>query len=183
MTRNNLVTFVLGVFAGLILVSTYPGQLSWKIDGSTITALCALGLSIWQGYINRRHNKLSVTPLLTSKLEQSKEHSCFQLKNKGLGIAKITGYNLLVNGRLVTNDKFMADFYQRMPQTEFTGFYLRHYDENSYIETKSSSTIVQLQAGLLTLVEREFIKNRYTVSVEYESLYGEQFKFKSAVYL
>ena len=90
---------------------------------------------------------------------------------------------MLVNGRLVTNDKFMADFYQRMPQTEFTGFYLRHYDENSYIETKSSSTIVQLQAGLLTLVEREFIKNRYTVSVEYESLYGEQFKFKSAVYL
>lgn len=183
MTRKDLITFILGVFVGLILLSVYFGNLSWEINATTIIAMCALGLSIWQGYITRRHNKLSVAPLLTSKLEESKEHFCFQLKNKGLGIAKINSFNFLVNGKLVTNNEFMSDFQQLIPQSMNATFYLRRYDKNSYIDTKSASTIVQLQADLLTLVDRELIKNRYTVLVEYESLYGDKFKFTSAVYL
>ena len=79
----------------------------WKFFGENageVIALSALGFAIWQGYIARRHNKLSVRPHLTftSMLLDKEPHLTVNIKNNGLGTAIITDYKVILDG--VTQD-------------------------------------------------------------------------------
>jgi len=70
--------------------------------GSAVIALAALGATIWQGFLTRRHNRLSVTPLL--KLDRVVAHNkeiAVILKNTGVGPAIIQTYDIKVDGNLI----------------------------------------------------------------------------------
>jgi hypothetical protein len=62
---------------------------------SVVIAVCALGISIWQGYIARQHNKLSVVPILHVDLDttEGKDIEIVSVNN-GVGPAIITHFTV-----------------------------------------------------------------------------------------
>lgn len=62
---------------------------------SVVIAVCALGISIWQGYIARQHNKLSVVPMLHVDVDQTEGKDIEIVSvNNGVGPAIITHFRI-----------------------------------------------------------------------------------------
>lgn len=70
-----------------------------------ITAVAALGVGIWQGYENRRHNKLSVMPKLNIHTNVSTGYDFIgmSMSNQGLGPSQIKLIRLYVDGQPVAD--------------------------------------------------------------------------------
>lgn len=68
-------------------------------NGSAIIATCALGVTFWQSCVTRKHNKLSVRPLLTTMeshdIKGNIGYIAFHLENCGVGPAIIKNFVLL----------------------------------------------------------------------------------------
>jgi hypothetical protein len=83
----------------------------WEViarASSTVIALCALGLTVWQAYIARRHNKLSVRPHLTTWIHSDKTNHIYtvDLLNNGVGPAFIKDFKLLVDGHAIVGEGY-----------------------------------------------------------------------------
>jgi len=61
------------------------------------TALCALVATIWQGVISRKHNRLSVKPVLT--LYREEVNGKIYVKNNGIGPALIRGFAIHLDSK------------------------------------------------------------------------------------
>ncbi len=63
-------------------------------------AACALGLSLYEGYQDRRHNRLSVKPAIDFSLHRAKtlQHVGLLIHTKGVGPAHIKRVFLFING-------------------------------------------------------------------------------------
>jgi hypothetical protein len=60
----------------------------WIALASATVAICALAISIWQGWLQRRHNILSVTPYLDVNVDGTRPSEVvISVKNSGLGPA------------------------------------------------------------------------------------------------
>src|SRR5712672_755633 len=69
---------------------------------AAIIALCALGLTVYQAGIARRHNRLSVRPSLTSFTHRAVGHDArfaVTLENNGLGPAVIDSFEVTLGGQ------------------------------------------------------------------------------------
>lgn len=70
-----------------------------------VIALCALGLTIFQAIVARRHNALSVQPYITEfnhrETSPGRGLLAFRLMNHGIGPAFITGFKILLDGKPV----------------------------------------------------------------------------------
>jgi len=77
---------------------------------SAVIALCALGLSIWQGCLARTHNRLSVRPHLTTWTHSDADKGFYvvELINNGIGPAIIEEFTVKVDGGLVSGDRSEA---------------------------------------------------------------------------
>jgi hypothetical protein len=64
---------------------------------STVIALVALAIAIWQGYVMRKHNKLSVRPLLRLDRVSIGKTQSISLINSGIGPAIINKFDVLVD--------------------------------------------------------------------------------------
>ena len=71
--------------------------------GTLIIALCALAATIWQAAIARKHNKLSVRPVLT--LYRHDIDGFIHVRNNGSGPAIIRVYEIWKSGVLVEEDQ------------------------------------------------------------------------------
>ncbi|WP_420598536.1 hypothetical protein [Neptuniibacter sp.] len=78
-----------------------PITCAWAFIGenvASIIATCAMAATFWQGYIARKHNKLSVKPFLD--INRHSDYTAFSFKlslvNQGLGPAIITSYSMKV---------------------------------------------------------------------------------------
>jgi hypothetical protein len=159
---------------------------------STLISLCALGLSAYLGYATRRHNRLSLTPSLTTYLEREPISGAdtakfaWHLTNGGLGPAIISSYELLVDGKPVDTSSDSACL--RAANALFghtpTSFHFLNL-KSGYLMRKDESRVV-LSAVLSTksmkppdkLDDYNFLGEmlaKVKVSVKYKSLYGEDF--------
>ncbi len=83
---------------------------------SAFVAACALGVTIWQGRQNHKHNKLSVRPLLATMehhhVTDNIGYVAFELINCGVGPAIIKNFVLLFGDQEVSrnNRKTYDDF-------------------------------------------------------------------------
>jgi len=57
-------------------------------------SLSAFGVALWQGYVTRKHNRLSVKPMLHFDLGMIGGDFVLQLKNTGVGPALITNWHV-----------------------------------------------------------------------------------------
>ena len=75
---------------------------------SAVIALCALGLTIWQACITRRHNKLSVRPHLTTWTHSDRANHLYavDLLNNGIGPAFIQTFQICVDGHSIVGEGY-----------------------------------------------------------------------------
>lgn len=149
---------------------------------SSIIALCALLLSIWQGYVSRSHNKVSVRPHLTTWTyhdHQTHKH-IVEIINNGIGPAIIKELLLKVDNKTITGQGTEA--IEKVLKLLFPSFqYNSHnsYMSNGYVmaekEKRSLSEIEFFGNKLPTREDIEKAIKRTALRIEYESMYGEKF--------
>lgn len=80
----------------------------WIMGASAVVAVCALAVTVWEGFQARKHNKLSVRPLLTSAensdITRRGMFFSWELINAGLGPAIIKDFIVLFNGKEVSRN-------------------------------------------------------------------------------
>ena len=98
---------------------------------SGVVALCALGTSIWQGYISRHHNLLSVRPHLEIVVSLSRDEGLrFRLVNGGLGPALLDSVSFIHREQWVsveTTDDYLRLVNLMIPSEKFTVITLESY--------------------------------------------------------
>ena len=83
-------------------MATNPSSIDLMALGSLATAVCALVATIWQAAISRKHNRLSVRPVLT--LYRQENDGVITVRNNGSGPAIIQSYQLYSGGKQVALD-------------------------------------------------------------------------------
>lgn len=73
-------------------------------------ALCALGLSVYMGWMQKNNYEISVQPYITlvPNVEPGKEMYGFYLYNAGMGKGYIENIEYFLNGRKIEGDNFDA---------------------------------------------------------------------------
>jgi hypothetical protein len=69
-----------------------------------VVAVCALAVTVWQGVVTRKHNRLSVTPVLT--LYRREIDGVITLKNNGTGPALIVSQEIYFRGEPLEEESF-----------------------------------------------------------------------------
>jgi len=146
-----------------------------------IIAVSALGLSIWQGLVTRRHNIVSLRPQLTTWFKELYSDGIFELSviNNGVGPALIDSFDVLLDDKKLDGGRtepmrvaleLLFKGYEFSTEQGFIGpsYSMSSNEEHSLakvIFTKRWPTKEQMNALIL----------RLNIIVKYHSLYDEKF--------
>lgn len=143
-----------------------------------IIALCALGLTIYQAIVARRHNVLSVQPYVTEFNHRETSHGrgllAFRLMNHGVGPAFITGFKILLDGKPVKNvDEALAEVLEDKKYNHS----ITRLGEGYAMSAGEAKDILILEVplgpdGSLDEIEKRL--DRFDVVVDYQSAYKKQ---------
>ncbi len=152
-------------------------------------AIIALGVSIHQGYETRRHNRLSVRPIMASKTtyEPGEDQGLF-LENVGFGPAVVTKIELFVKGYRIHGDspkeiwtkaiRHLKDLAPGLQAQEAAfvrwfnvGMSIKPGESNSLFVVRGESANPETSEAIQEAVELIGLKIRY------KSLYDETFTF------
>lgn len=153
---------------------------------SAVIALCALGLSVWQGILARKHNRLSFRPHFTTWTHSNAEKGFYtvELINNGIGPAIIEEFTIKVDGRLVSGGK--AEILEKALKIVLPN--LRYRSQLSYLgkdysmAPKERCTVFAVEFLDQPLPSKEFVEhamNRGDLDVSYKSFYDERFHFST----
>ena len=146
---------------------------------SIFIAGCVLGVTIWQGLQNRKHNRLSVRPLLMSllsnKIEGGIRYYEVTLVNHGVGPAIIKDFILKFNGEKVSiNDaKTYKDFLDKKMK-KFKKTRTGHRTKNAIIKIGEELTLWKFECDKDEDIED--IK-KLKIRIEYQSIYRDEIFF------
>ncbi len=155
---------------------------------STAIALCALGLSVWQGYQARKHNRLAVRPHLTTWSHSDVEERCYavEVMNNGIGPALIESFSVQVDGTAIPGEETEAvnqamkivfrSFNYRVHVAQLAKGYSMPQNERRVLV---SLRFVGPEFPTDKLVERAF--ERCDLEIKYKSFYEEQFVYSSRI--
>ena len=160
----------------------------WKLLGenaSELIALAALGLAIWQGFIARRHNKLSVRPHLsfTSCFLDEDPHFSIDLTNDGLGTAIITNYKVQIDGvtQPDTGKNFVIDACRKLDIPNRKSSAGRYFSNGDSIAAGSTMNLIKIVLKNDSFLERHSSYkelDRIQLIIQYKSLYGVSYEAK-----
>ncbi len=80
-----------------MLISLYTQQITSIC--LTVIASLAIGLTIWQAIVQRRHNRLGVRPYLDFFFSITTGSASIKVKNCGLGPASISSFDMFIEGK------------------------------------------------------------------------------------
>ena len=83
---------------------TIPTTLDPIQFAALVVAVCALVVTVWQGVVTRKHNRLSVTPVLT--LYRREIDGVITVKNNGIGPALIISQEVYFRGEPLEEESF-----------------------------------------------------------------------------
>ena len=87
-------------------ITTIPSE-TWIV---AFVAVCALGVTVWQGRQNYKHNRMSVRPQLAvfeySDTTETEKNVWLELVNSGIGPAIIKDFILLYDGKEVSKNNY-----------------------------------------------------------------------------
>ena len=177
---------IIAIIAGLaILIAcfAYMDEIATILSGwkpniviavlSVFIAGCVLGVTIWQGLQNRKHNRLSVLPLLICERDLGEEITIVHLVNSGIGPAIITKIELLFDGKVVScnnYDSYVAFLKEEMKQPTQPEIGYIHAGEIMSVGYKQ--WMWQLIHGK-TKKDINFAR-KLSLRVEYESIYHDK---------
>ena len=159
-------------------------ELNWQVISgisTTVIALCALALSIWQGMQTRKHNRLSVMPHLTTKTDRDVEKGFYSIKviNNGIGPALIEEFLVKVDGKVISGQG--PELIEKVLQMLFPGFPYKskqgYVSKDHSMAVKDIVTIVNIQfyERFPPLEFMDRASNRVSFDILYKSFYGKQF--------
>lgn len=141
--------------------------------GAAIVALAALFISIYEVHATRRHNRLSVRPVLQLRITLHQgDPSGLSVTNSGLGPAVILGARVWLDGTLIGS-------WDRPATTEV----IKHLREQPSVSTLvDGSTLLPGTRKMLICLDsyspaknsdfKALIETRLDFEIRYESLYG-----------
>ncbi|MGB7814820.1 MAG: hypothetical protein WBL28_00545 [Methylotenera sp.] len=161
----------------------------WKLladNSSSVIAICALALTIWQAYITRQHNKLSVAPYLTTWSHADVDNGFYSIEimNNGIGPALIKTFLVYIDGVEIkgqeseTVEKATAILFGNYPYASGNGFLNKGY----MMAEKSKHGILSIRftgANRPNYQEFQQTIKRARLLIEYESAYKEKFSYDS----
>jgi len=146
---------------------------------ASVLSICAIGISIWQGYLMRRHNRISVKPLLAFQQNYKKvSESCgLVLVNQGLGTAIINDIRVYVNndyiGLLDSNDTWERALLKTLPGG--TKYSSKVLDGKYPLIAGDKITLLEFtEQNVDDKAIRKCLRS-LEMEVRYESLYGTKF--------
>ena len=83
---------------------TIPTTLDPIQFAALVVAVCALVVTVWQGVVTRKHNRLSVTPVLT--LYRREIDGVITVENNGIGPALIISQEVYFRGEPLEEESF-----------------------------------------------------------------------------
>lgn len=151
---------------------------------ATTVALAALGVAVWQGWLQRKHARLTLMPNIDTfskdVIESPDDEIGVWVMNTGLGPGRVTSIRIFVDG-------------EELPSMDEYSAYREALKERGVYATNQ---VVQSRAilppgerwGLFTLrldafpredwpsIHKAFLEGNYRLRIEidYESLYGER---------
>ncbi|WP_087505598.1 hypothetical protein [Neiella marina] len=153
-------------------------------SAAALIALCSLFVAVWQGYVSRKHARLSVMPHLDLHIAVSEQAPFIglSLENNGLGTARIRDIKIskLTNNEatiVVDNNSGWHDLLNAfdIKQTGVswasisTDEAIPSGNEHHFLSIdKTSTELSDLKDKLRAMVDQMLIR------VEYESLYSER---------
>ncbi|MBK9595445.1 MAG: hypothetical protein IPO57_08835 [Rhodocyclales bacterium] len=166
--------------------------MSWEaIAGlsSAVIALCALGLTVWQAKITRYHNRLSVTPHLTtwSQRDVANNRYSVELLNNGIGPALVESFYIHVDGQLISGEgmepieKALKILFPQYQYASWQSFVAKGY-MMAEKEARNLVTIVFQGEKVPTPAEVEHATKRARLLITYKSIYGDEFTLDSTAF-
>lgn len=144
---------------------------------SAFVALCALGVTLWQGRQNHKHNKLSVRPLLaTMEQHHTKEnigYVAFELINCGVGPAIIKNFALLFGDEEVSrNNRTTYDDFLKSKLEGFMDVYTGQYVPGGAMQVGEKHVLLAFKYD----TEKHDIDviHQLNLLVDYQSIYQDE---------
>jgi hypothetical protein len=151
---------------------------TWIALASAAVALCALGVTVWQGRQNYKHNKLSVRPFLgtfeySDTLNRKTGRLTFELINCGIGPAIIKNFVLLYDGKEVSrnNRKNYYEFLQNL-LADFGELEISMYGPGAAMQIGEKLLLLSFDYDL----KKQDIgfADKLNLVVEYQSIYEDE---------
>jgi hypothetical protein len=170
-------------------MSYMEAAVKWIGDNAAIiVALCAFGVAVYQAYATRRHNRLSVRPHLVVFTERHNDNGkgkfAVTLRNSGLGPAIIRSYGALLHDEpLSTRDGMVI----KNTVSKVIGRDAPHVGFHRLVKGDSVAkdqemTLLSIAFACPTPPEYQAVMkslDRLSAAIEYQSIYGEKFKYDS----
>ena len=151
---------------------------------SVVIALCALSTAIWQGVIVRKHNKLTVKPILNCHVEISKhcKKVGIYFSNDGIGPAIITSATVERDGKKFNLNDY--DFLSLFPEILNSNFHFNLMGIPGVILPSHSQWLCSTSKHLndASCIEQLIpALSGVSIEVKYESIYGDKFIFLNKI--
>jgi hypothetical protein len=153
---------------------TFAEAAFYKDVATVIISLAALGLTIWNGYISREHNKISQRPILTSRISFLSEKPYYKIKNCGNGVAIIGKTSYYINGKGVEYKEFITDYYENGKGFELA----QHIEKGTALGINAEISIYEVSKDTLDAPYK--LAKKYAIKMQYSSIYGEKFEYVSS---
>lgn len=151
----------------------------------TIIALGVAITTIWQGVLTRRHNRLSVKPILrVTRITAEGREIEILLKNTGFGPAVISSVKFFVDDIVVEKKNLFTPGNLALQKIGVLESRFTEYEFNPQ-ESLSAGEEQALFKSLDAINDEEHITriikgfDRLSIEIEYESIYGETFKMNN----
>lgn len=158
-----------------------------------LVSICALFLTISQSMATRRHNRLSVTPHLTSFADHKRDPEdsglqviTFILSNNGLGPAIIDRYELLQDGKAIDDlspSNLVKIATKALPATILEDSCYFSILRKGYVLAKDEAVTVAKIKYAPTIHDDpkklDEALQRFQIRVTFESIYRESFSYDS----
>ena len=153
----------------------------WIALSSGVVALCALGVSFWQGHVASKHNRLSARPHLKVDCHAKDDEISCSIINVGLGPAFLDELLFSIGG---TEYDFFGDSFMgfvdhfRNPLMSETNFYVHRVPPGTAISAGESFLIFRTVEHPLMQTHLDSVNSllpRIQSMSRYRSMYGERF--------
>lgn len=182
-------------YGGFTMTNTpdFWDNISLTEMASVIIALCALGFTVWQGFRQRKHDRLSVKPHIDfyEKFSHTDDNLIYTLfvQNNGLGPAIIRSHRVYkrsgTNNENVEIENFEEELRNHLGY-EISSIHTLDLHDDGGISANARHMLLAIHVKSLEHDGRARLKQRiylgYVIEIEYESMYGETFIFSTDKY-
>lgn len=155
---------------------------------SVLIAVAALGVAVYQSYLSRFHNKLSVKPLITdsSWTDDDRYEFCYRIQNNGLGTAVIKSFTYFWADKEITVDALIKLIKSYLSDSDYDE--IGELGEGSALAKDQSKKLISFQVIADVLSDnpaeryirlKEDLYLYLRVRIQYESLYKSTFQFET----